>query len=253
MCGRFVASRPIDEIARLLELDEIDLAPDTARSRWNIAPQTDVAAVTEPHLDAGRRRLSLYRWGLVPWWAKDPSIGTRAFNAKAETLMDKPMFKGAVAKQRCVIPADAFYEWAPAAKGDPSRAKQPWCFKAPGSCLLLLGGLWERWRPRDDESAMPLFTCTILTPEANDLVRPVHDRMPVLIAEPDIDKWLAGEPLEKDELQRLTRPAPKGALEAFCVSAKVNNAREDGPELLEPVGPNAEKLSGSDDQAAQLF
>jgi len=253
MCGRFVASRPIDEIARLLEVDEIDPALDAAPARWNVAPQADVAAVSEPHLEPGRRRLSVYRWGLVPWWAKDPSIGTRAFNAKAETLTGKAMFRGAVLKQRCLIPVDAFYEWAPAAKSDPARRKQPWCFKAPGSGLLLLGGLWERWRPRNDESAVPLFTCTILTTEANDLVRPVHDRMPVLVAEADIAEWLAAEPLEQDELHRLTQPAPKDALEAFQISAKVNDAREDGPELIEPVGPSEQEPAGSGERAPQLF
>ena len=187
MCGRFVASRPVEEIARLLEVDKVEVPPELLVPRWNIAPQATVLAVTVPQADSGLRQLSAFRWGLVPWWAKDPSIGARAFNAKAETLRDKPMFRNAVDRQRCIVPADAFYEWAPATPTDRVRRKQPWCFRnAAGSGLLLMGGLWERWRPRDAESVTPLYTCTILTTEANELVGHVHDRMPVLIAEEDL-------------------------------------------------------------------
>ena len=237
MCGRFVASRPVEEIARLLKLSDIDVPPELSAPRWNVAPQAPVLAVTEPHDDPGKRRLYVFKWGLVPWWAKDPSIGGRAFNAKAETVRDKPMFRGAIENQRCVLPADAFYEWAPASPTGASRRKQPWCFKAPGTGLLLLGGLFERWRPRGEHSGEALFTCTILTTDANGLVGPVHDRMPVLIAEEDLPEWLAPEPLAAGELERLVRPAPMEALEAFAVSTLVNDARQDGPELVEPL-PN---------------
>lgn len=233
MCGRFVASRPIEDITRLLEVDEVDVPPELSLPRWNVAPQAMVLAVSEPRLDETHRRLSAFRWGLVPWWAKDPSIGARAFNAKAETVAEKPMFRGAIEKQRCVIPADAFYEWAPV-KGAPRQRKQPFVFKAPSSDLLLIAGLWERWRPRGDDSAPYLYTCTILTTEANDLVRPVHDRMPVLIEPSELEDWLSPEPLEKGELETFTKPAPPGALETFAVSTLVNDARSDGPELLAP-------------------
>ena len=236
MCGRFVASRPVEEIARLLEVDEVEVPSELQIPRWNIAPQATVLAVTVPLADPGVRRLSAFRWGLVPWWAKDPSIGARAFNAKAETVKDKPMFRSAIDRRRCIVPADAFYEWAPATKGDPTRRKQPWCFRAsadPG--LLLVGGLWEQWRPADQESATPLHTCTILTTAANELVGPVHDRMPVLIAEDDLEEWLSPEPLAASELDRLIRPAAPGALETFRVSARLNDAREEGPDLTAPI------------------
>ncbi|MGA3352513.1 MAG: SOS response-associated peptidase [Acidimicrobiales bacterium] len=249
MCGRFVASRPVEEIARLLEVKEIDVPPELCAPRFNVAPQASVLAVTEAHQDPGRRRLSVFRWGLVPWWAKDPSIGARAFNAKAETVRDKPMFRGAIDKHRCVVPADAFYEWAPAARGSPLRRKQPWCFRAPGSGLLLLAGLWEQWRPRNDAEASPLRTCTILTTDANERVGPVHDRMPVLIAEEDLAEWLSPEPLRPGELERLIRPAPPEALEAFRVSTLVNDAREDGPSLIEPDAALEREEGGT----AQLF
>ena len=235
MCGRFVASRPVEEIARLLDVDKVEVPPELVVPRWNIAPQASVLAVTVPHLEAGLRHLSAFKWGLVPWWAKDPSIGTRAFNAKAETAMNKPMFRNAVDRQRCIVPADAFYEWAPAGKGDPVRRKQPWCFRAADSGLLLMGGLWERWRPRDAESAPPLHTCTILTTEANALVGRVHDRMPVLITAENLERWLSPEPLASGELSRLTRPLESEALETFKVSTRLNDAREEGPDLGEPL------------------
>jgi putative SOS response-associated peptidase YedK len=236
MCGRFVASRPVEDIARLLDVGEVDVPSELSRPRWNVAPQAPVLAVTRPHHTPEVRRLSVFRWGLVPWWAKDPAIGARAFNAKSETVRDKPMFRGAVESHRCVVPADAFYEWAKAPGNDRGRRKQPWCFRpSAGSGLLLLGGLWEQWRPRGDESAEPLRTCTILTTEANEIVGPVHDRMPVLITAADLDEWLNPEPLEAGELERLTRPAPRGVLEAFTVSTEVNDARADGPELVEPL------------------
>jgi putative SOS response-associated peptidase YedK len=162
------------------------------------------------------------------------------------------MFRSAFDHRRCVIPADAFYEWAPADTEGPSRSRLPWCFKAPGSGLLLLGGLFEQWRPQDAKSAMALHTCTILTTGANELVSSVHDRMPVLIAEEDLDAWLAPEPLATGEIERLIRPARNDALQTFRVSTRVNDAREDGPDLEEPLEADpADDARRSDD--AQLF
>jgi putative SOS response-associated peptidase YedK len=255
MCGRFVASRPVEDIARLLEIDEVDVPEELTRPRWNVAPQAPVLAVTRPRHARELKRLSVFRWGLVPWWAKDPKIGARAFNAKAETVVDKPMFRGAIESQRCIVPVDAFYEWAPRSGAGPSPRKQPWCFRPASSGLLLLGGVWEQWRPSGDKSVEPLRTCAILTTEANEVVGPVHDRMPVVIAEEDLDEWLGLEPLGAGALKRLTRPAPAGVLAAFMVSTLVNDAREDGPELVRPIEadtkPEAETLGGRDDR--QLF
>ncbi|MGD0982372.1 MAG: SOS response-associated peptidase [Acidimicrobiales bacterium] len=236
MCGRFVASRPVEEIARLLDVGKIEVPPELLVPRWNIAPQAIVLAVTVMQEDPALRRLSAFRWGLVPWWAKDPSIGARAFNAKAETVKEKPMFRNAIERQRCIVPADAFYEWAPAGKGDQVRRKQPWCFRPrAGSGLFLIGGLWEQWRRRDAEPDTRLLTCTILTTDANELVGRVHDRMPVLIAEEDLEEWLSPEPLPAGELRRLILPAPSEELETFRVSTRLNDAREEGPELEEPI------------------
>jgi len=255
MCGRFVASRPVEDIVRLLEVEEVDVPPEVSRPRWNVAPRAPVLAVTRPRHAPDLKRLSVFRWGLVPWWAKDPKIGARAFNAKAETVGDKPMFRGAIESQRCIVPADAFYEWAPATGGGRSRRKQPWCFKASSSGLLLLAGVWEQWRPHGNKSAEPLRTCAILTTEANEVVGPVHDRMPVLLAEEDLDEWLSLEQLAANALERLTRPAPAGALEAFMVSILVSDAREDGPELVEPIeaATGAEAGTGTGRDNPQLF
>jgi putative SOS response-associated peptidase YedK len=195
----------------------------------------------------------VFSWGLVPWWAKDPKIGARAFNAKAETVAEKPMFKSAIESQRCIIPADAFYEWAPATGGGRDRRKQPWCFRAEQAGLLLLAGVWEQWRPRGDKSAEPLRSCAILTTSANEVVGPIHDRMPVLIAYEDLDEWLSLEPLDSDELARLTLPAPPGALESFRVSTLVSDAREDGPELVEPLQPDTGSEAESNDEDPKLF
>lgn len=246
MCGRFVASRPVEDIARLLDVDEVEVPPELSAPRWNVAPQATVLAVTSSRQTPGLRRLSAYRWGLVPWWAKDPSIGSRAFNAKAETLSDRPMFRGAIASQRCIIPADAFYEWAPAGPGERKGRKQPWCFRAPDSGLLFLGGLWDKWRSRGAGPEETLRTCTIITTGANEVVGRVHDRMPVLISGEDLDEWLSADPLTEAELNRLVRPAPIETLESYRVSTRVNDAREEGPELDEPIAlePEDEKPSG---------
>lgn len=249
MCGRFVATRPIEDIARLLEVDEIDVPPELAAPRWNVAPQASIVAVTASPEHPGHRRLAMFRWGLVPSWAKDPAIGARAFNARSETVADKPMFRAAVARRRCVIPVDAFYEWAPAQPGATSARKQPWCFQAADGGILALAGLWEAWRAhRDSEQVRSggreqvrsggdgnrvLRSCTILTTDANEAVGRVHDRMPVVIAPGDLEEWLAPEPLDRDELTLLTRPAPAGVLDSYRVSTRVNDARSEGPELQE--------------------
>ena len=269
MCGRFVASRPVEEIARLLDVDEVAVAEEYLRPRWNVAPQALVRCLTVRPEDPARRRLSVFRWGLVPSWARDPSIGSRAFNARSETLTERPMFRSAVARRRCVVPADAFYEWArpaerpPEPLGDPGSAavrrgraprKVPYCFKDPDGGLLLLAGLYEQWRPpkvRADDDGPELHsatagfmgepgegrldTFTILTTAANEVVGAVHDRMPVLISPGDLAVWLAPGPLEPGELAVLTRPAPNSALEGYRVSAAVNNARADGPQLVVPT------------------
>lgn len=239
MCGRFVESRPVEDLVETFAIDEVDLPPELAEARWNIAPQATILAVStrQPHggLPA-RRRLTAYRWGLVPSWAKDPSFGARAFNARADAIEERPAFRAAVAKRRCLIPADAFYEW----KKEPSRStskrpsRQPWCFRPADGGVMAFAGLWEAWRPRVDEEAEWLLTCTIVTTEANTDVAPIHSRMPAVLEPEAWDEWLSPEPLAPAELRELLRPARTGYLEGFPVSPDVNDARAEGARLIEP-------------------
>jgi putative SOS response-associated peptidase YedK len=261
MCGRFVASRPVDDIARILAVDDIEVPPELIEPRWNIAPQADVLGLTvrtpkaapdDTSTAAPRRRLTVYRWGLVPSWAKDLSVGNRMFNARAETLRDKPAFRTALLKRRCLVPADGFYEWEkgkgagankPSSPARPRR--QPWIFQSPDGDLLTFAGLWEAWRPREADSETGelhdwLLSCTIITTEANETVAPVHDRMPVVVRPEDRDAWLDPGGLDESDLHGLLRPAPSGTLIAFLVSSEVSNSRAEGPQLAEPLGDEAD-------------
>ena len=239
MCGRFVESRSVDELVETFAVDGVDIPPELAEARWNIAPQASILAVTtrRHHGDLPARRwLTAYRWGLVPSWARDPSFGARAFNARAEVIEERPAFRTAVAKRRCLIPADAFYEW----KKEPSRSpserprRQPWCFRPADGGVMAFAGLWEAWRPRGDGEAEWLLSCTIVTTEANNDVAPIHSRMPVVLEPEAWDEWLSPEPLVPTELRELLRPARTGYLEGFPVSPEVNDGRAEGAWLVEP-------------------
>ncbi len=262
MCGRFVASRPVDEIADLLNADDIEVPAELTEPRWNVAPQAAVLAVTSRNTAEGvRRRLTDFRWGLVPSWAKDLSVGARAFNARAETVAAKPAFRTALAKRRCLVPADAFYEWKKSGAGTepavllagaggagaglvrtrPGR-HEPWCITSADGQPLVFAGLYEVWRsPVPDHASGPgwhddwLLTCTIITTDANDVVAPIHDRMPVMLSPEDWDVWLEPGELDEDERASLLRPAPNSAVIAYRVSTAVNYARTDGPDLLDPI------------------
>ena len=246
MCGRFVASRPVEDIADLLEVDDIELPEELLIPRWNVAPTDAVLAVatrTQKTSGERRRRLTDYRWGLVPSWSKDPGSGAWAFNARAETLLERPAFRAAVAKRRCLIPADAFYEWEKIAATEGRRARrQPWCFARADDGVLALAGLWEAWKPKRqiDPSGAGwhddwLLSCTIITTTANELVEPLHDRMPVILQPEDWSTWLEADELDPGELESLLRPAPMGLLRSYPVSPAVNSNRSDGPELVEPL------------------
>jgi putative SOS response-associated peptidase YedK len=200
MCGRFVLHSRPDVVALYFGLSQVPAyAP-----RYNIAPGAQVLVVRG-------EGAALARWGLVPHWAKDPSIGAKMINARAETAAHKPAFRDAYRLRRCLIPANGFYEWQRGPKG-----KQPYCIVPARDELFAFAGLWERWRD--------LETCTILTTEANEAVRPIHDRMPVIVARESQREWLQGR---EDRLS----PCPPGAVRAYPVGAAVNDARNDSPEL----------------------
>jgi putative SOS response-associated peptidase YedK len=224
MCGRFVAATPPDQVAAYFgAAAEALLEPS-----WNVAPTNDVYAVLE---DGGTRHLDAFRWGLIPSWAKDPKIGSRMINARAETLAEKNAYKAAFRKRRCLVPADGFYEWK-ALPGQ--KRKQPYFIHRADGEPVAFAGLWEVWRgPERDQE--PLRTATIITTEANETMAPVHDRMPVILPASAWGDWLDRDNDDLETLGRLLVPAPPTLLTLRPVSTEVNNVRNKGPELIDEV------------------
>jgi putative SOS response-associated peptidase YedK len=224
MCGRFVAATPPSVLAERFMVDEV-VADDRPPS-WNVAPTMDVYAVARSR--HGSRRLGTLRWGLVPSWAENPGGGARHINARAETVATNGVYRESFARRRCLVPADGFYEWrAPLEPGDP---KQPHYIRAVDGRPLGLAGLWDSWR---DAEGRWMRTCAIVTTAANEVVAPLHDRMPVVLPEEAWGGWLDPSKLDVPGARALLVPAPAGLLERHPVSAAVNSARNDGPELVE--------------------
>jgi putative SOS response-associated peptidase YedK len=224
VCGRFILSTPTDVLAQRFGVAEIrdDLEPS-----WNVAPTDRVAVVAEHR---GRRMLGTMRWGLVPAWATDPSGAARRINARAETVTEKPAYRDAFARHRCLVPADGFYEWRRRADG----TKQPCLIRRRDREPMAFAGLWAVWRDRGEPDADPLRTCTIVTTEANRTLSAIHDRMPVALAEADWDMWLdAGTDLVV--ARAALGPAPDDALEVVEVGTLVNDPRVKGPEVAAPL------------------
>jgi putative SOS response-associated peptidase YedK len=258
MCGRYAAStRPED----LVEEFEVVQPPERVLPpSYNVAPTDQVYAVMErpPHGEPDAepvRTLRTVRWGLVPSWAKDPSIGSRMINARMETVGDKPAFKRAFAKRRCLLPADGYFEWYGETKGK----KQPFFITPSDGRPLAMAGLYELWRDRskgDDDPDRWLWTCTVLTTSAEDDLGRIHDRMPLLVERERQAAWLDPARDDPDELRSLLVPAAPGRLMAFPVSTEVNSVRNNGPSLIEPIpalgepGPGA-RLRDQPDQSEQ--
>ena len=227
MCGRFTRSKDFfsqhaDQRAFLeqLGLTSADVLPPS----YNIAPTQQIAAVRSG--DHDRHELVMLRWGLVPGWADDLAIGNRMINARAESVAEKPAFRSAFKKRRCLVLADGFYEWQKTGK-----AKQPYFIHLKGSKPFCFAGLWERW----SKGEKPVETCTILTTDANKLMAPLHDRMPVIIAPEDYDLWLDVAVQEPERLQPLLRPYPEAEMEAYLVSTLVNSPKNNSPACVEPI------------------
>lgn len=241
MCGRYTLTDPGAELLRHFHLPGL---PDGYRPRFNIAPTQPVTAIIA---DEDGRRAGALRWGLIPSWAKDPAIGNRMINARGETVAEKPSFRTALRRRRCLIPADGFYEWH-----QREDRKQPVRFVAADNGVFAFAGLWESWRPpgprdsryaeRDtdpgaDEQTDPvdvIYTCTIITTDANEFVRPVHHRMPVIIAPTDYDLWLDREVQDPEAVLPLLRSAPEDALHMYDVSTLVNSPRNEAPDCIAP-------------------
>ena len=222
MCGRFTQQRSDAELADLFEAEPLG---DDPGGRFNVAP-TDPATVV---VERGERRaLTSYRWGLIPHWARDPSIATRFINARAETLATSGAFRDAFARHRCLVPADGFYEW----RHDPGR-RQPFLFHTVDGEPLAFAGLWAGWH--DPETDTVRRTFTIVTTAANELMAPIHDRMPVVIPREAWAMWLDPDLDDLAELQGLLVPAPEPLLAAYRVDRLVNDVRNDGPALILPM------------------
>jgi putative SOS response-associated peptidase YedK len=250
MCGRFVSTSRPEEVAAYFDASLAEqlvpaagaaAGPDAGWENYNVAPTSSVLVVVER---ADDRWVDRFRWGLVPFWAKDPSVGSRMINARAETLAEKPAYRQAFRKRRCIIPADGFYEWqvVPGRKatGPGGKTKQPMYIHRRDGDRLAFAGLWELWTPKataDEPGAEPLRTCSVVTGPPNEVVAPIHDRMPVMLPPDAWDIWLDPAVDDTELLRSLLVPAPASLLVADPVSTAVNNVRNKGPELIEPVAP----------------
>lgn len=226
MCGRFALSVDITTLRE--EFPWIEWPADLASS-FNIAPSQKVAVVT----NSGENRLEFFEWGLIPSWAKDPTIGNKLINARSETLAEKPSFRNAYKKRRCLILSSGYFEWMRNPSG--SGSKIPLFIRLKSRKHMAFAGLWERWQPKDEPGDLRL-TCTIITSEPNEFLKQYHHRMPVILHESGYQRWLDPQERSPDELQDLLIPYSPDDFEVFPVSPEVNNPRNNSSSLLDPVG-----------------
>jgi putative SOS response-associated peptidase YedK len=223
MCGRFTLATPEQDLVVQFNLPEI---PDL-RPRYNIAPTQPVAAVRVP-ADGDHRELVMLHWGLIPFWAKDSGLGARLINARSETVAEKPAFRTAFRRRRCLVPADGFYEWQ-----KENGTKRPFFVHLQDGRAFAFAGLWERWQDKDGSV---IESCTLLTTKPNEVIQPLHNRMPVIIGPRDYALWLDPETQDVDPLRPLLRPYPPAEMQAYPVSRYVNSPRNEGPDCILPLG-----------------
>jgi putative SOS response-associated peptidase YedK len=221
MCGRFALPYPSKTVAEYFSVpEEISFAP-----RYNIAPSQHLAVICS-NKDAPGRQLAMMRWGLIPNWAKDEKLGYKMINARAETVAEKPAFRAAYRRRRCLIAAGGFYEWQ-----RQEKIKQPYYLTMKDTKIIAFAGIWERWQSPEGE---PVESCAILTTAANSSVRGIHDRMPVIVAPADYNFWI--DPgAERDILQQILRFSQSISLSIYPVSAMVNNPTNDAPGCLQEI------------------
>ena len=224
MCGRFAQRTDARKLAKEFKVREV---PET-KPRYNIAPTQDILSIRQAE---DEREAVFLKWGLIPSWAKDASIGAKLLNARSETVTEKPSFREAFKKRRCIIPADGFYEWQRT-----GGKKQPYFFHLHDERPFGFAGLWEKWKGEDGQV---LETCTILTTEANKVLRPVHNRMPVILHPEDYEMWLADDARKIDLIKELLRPYLSSEMISYPVSTLVNNAFNVGTDLLIPIHLNS--------------
>ncbi|MHB1712399.1 MAG: SOS response-associated peptidase [Acidimicrobiales bacterium] len=256
MCGRIALYTAPDRLARIFAA-QLALGIDRdRRPSFNIPPTRSILGVMARPVGADvehrsgdgidahitERVIDEFRWGLIPSWAKDPSMGSRLFNARGETVASKPSFRSAFSSRRLVVPADGFYEWGSGA----GKRRQPHYFRRADGQPLGLAGLWERWRPRvgdgdgsdgDPKGRLAVVTCTIITTRAGPDMEGIHPRMPVILEAGSFDAWLDPGNHERDQLEAFLTASTSGTLEHFPVDIRVGNVRNDGPELVEPRRP----------------
>jgi putative SOS response-associated peptidase YedK len=219
MCARFTQHHTAAQITERFKIARVAFS---SAPRFNIAPTQNVGVIMEQ----SGRVLAGCRWGLIPSWARDASLGFKLFNARAETLAEKPAFRHAFARRRCLIPADGFYEWT--AEG---KLRQPWHIRLKGNRLFALAGLWDEWH---EPGGSLLRTCTIITVPPNPLTASIHERMPAILRPEDEAGWLDSSVKDAVELAGWLQPYPSEEMEAFRVSRRVNSAAIDEAGCLEP-------------------
>jgi putative SOS response-associated peptidase YedK len=233
VCGRYVSVSSPTILAERFHVEEVrtgqtDPEPNYPEPNYNVTPRADVAVVAE---SKGRRALDLVRWGLVPPWAKSLAVGDRMINARAETVLTSNAYKRPFENRRCIVPADGFYEWQTI---EGRKQRRPWFIRRRDGEPLAFAGLWSIWHDRGlGDDAPRIRSCTIITTEPNDLMRPIHNRMPVILAESVWDAWLDADNHDVETLVQLLVPAPADELEGWPVTTLVNKPVNNGPELLE--------------------
>ena len=264
MCGRFVSARKRLELLEEfgVERDRVAASPDPEpEADYNVAPTRRIRAVVERPASEDEpqaRELRVVRWGLVPSWAKDPSIGSKMINARAETVAVKPAFRRAFAKRRCIIPADGYYEWQ-AISDEGKKRKQPYFIYRTDGGTLAFAGIYELWRDEsvpDDHERAWLWTAAIITTQATDDVGQIHDRMPMVITPEHWADWLDPDHTEPSQLQAAMLPAMAGGLTSHPVSMAVNSVRNNGPDLIKPLAGDdgsAEVSAGNQRPPGELF
>lgn len=225
MCGRFALYADYEALLERFEIEEAALDQASYEENYNVAPSQQIVAVIN---DGERNRLGTLRWGLIPSWAKDEKIGYKMINARAETAAEKPSFRHAFKKKRCLIPANAFYEWKKEQDG-----KTPMLIHLEGDELFAFAGLWESWESPEGEV---VHSCTILTTQPNAVMADIHDRMPVILEKEAEKTWLDPNVQDPELLQKLIKPYEAEVLEVYEVSSAVNSPKNKGQELIRKIG-----------------
>ena len=235
MCGRFVSTASPERIASYFGAEAV---AESLGENYNVAPTQDIYAVVTGA--DGVVRVQAFHWGLIPSWAKERKIGNRMINARSETLAEKPAFRGLFKKKRCIIPMDGFYEWKPGRDDGPLNAKgkplkQPLFIRRLDGEPLAVAGLWAAWKDPTDPESRFLHSASVITTSANKMLEPVHDRMPVLVPESSWSLWLDPKNDDVSTLSDIFAPRDDGELTMYEVSTDVNNVRNTGPALIQPL------------------